>query len=169
MEIGAPSAETWFDRLLAAFPKSFDRAYAWYGYGCIAAESGDDEDAVHWLDRVRPRPRPIRCTPAGHAGAAEANCAWETGRGDGGYNEVLEMRSARGRLHAEALRGLAEAALHTGDSARAIACFQRIYTLYQAYEDLVAEAYYRSADLFEESGDLAAAYRSYRELTETNA
>jgi tetratricopeptide (TPR) repeat protein len=76
------------------------------------------------------------------------------------------MRSARGRLHAEALRGLAETALVTGDSARAIACFQRIYTLYQAYTDLVSEAYYRSAILFEQGGDLEAAYNSYRELAD---
>jgi tetratricopeptide (TPR) repeat protein len=76
------------------------------------------------------------------------------------------MKSARGRLHAEALRGLAETALAEGDSARAIACFQRIYTLYQAYDDLVAEAWFRSAGLFEERGDLAAAYKSYRELSE---
>jgi tetratricopeptide (TPR) repeat protein len=74
------------------------------------------------------------------------------------------MKSARGRLHAEALRGLAEAALATSDTARAIACFQRIYTLYQAYSDLVSEAYYRSGILFEERGDLEAAYNSFREL-----
>lgn len=168
MDIGAPSAATWFDQLLVAFPQSFDRAYAWYGYGCIAAESGDEEEAVHWLDRCSNEAPAHPVTPSAMLAAAEARLRLgQTGRASEGFNQILAMKSARGRLHAKALRGLAEAALQTGDSARAIACFQRIYTLYQAYEDLVAEAYFRSAGLFEERGDLAAAYRSYLELTET--
>lgn len=168
MEIGAPSAVSWFDQLLEAFPRSFDRAYAWYGFGSIAAESGDDEETVRWLDRCSTEAPAHPVTPPAMLGAAEARLRMgRTEEASAGFNEILGMRSARGRLHAEALRGLAEAALQVGDSARAIACFQRIYTLYQAYEDLVAEAYFRSAGLFEARGDLAAAYRSYRELTET--
>lgn len=168
MEIGAPSAMAWFDQLVEAFPKSFDRAYAWYGYGSYAAESGDDEEAVHWLDRCSAEAPGHPVTPTAMLGAAEAKL--RLGRVDeasAGFNEILAMKSARGRLHAEALRGLAEAALQANDSARAIACFQRIYTLYQAYDQLVAEAYFRSAHLFEQRGDTTAAYRTYRELTET--
>ncbi len=168
MDIGAPSAVTWFDQLVVSYPGSFDRAYAWYGYGCLASEAGDDEAAVHWLDRCNAEAPGHPITPRAMLGTAEARLRLgEVEAASAGFNEILAMKSARGRLHAEALRGLAEAALLTGDSARAIACFQRIYTLYQAYEDLVAEAYYRSAGLFENRGDLTAAYQSYRELTET--
>lgn len=167
MEIGAPSAEDYFRWLLATYPKSFDRAYAWYGLGKTAFDAGDDATAIDWLDRCSAEtpthpvaPRALLIGAAAHLnlGAPEQATV--------GYNEVLQMRSARGRLHAEALRGLAETALATGDSARAIACFQRIYTLYQAYSDLVSEAYYRSAVLFEERGNLEAAYSSYRELAD---
>jgi TolA-binding protein len=159
MEIGAPSAEDYFHRLLSTYPKSFDRAYAWYGLGKTAYDAGDDATAVDWLDRcpaetpthpVAPRALLIGAGAHLNLGAPERAAA--------GYNEILKMKSARGRLHADALA--------TSDTARAIACFQRIYTLYQAYSDLVSEAYYRSAVLFEERGDLEAAYNSFRELAD---
>ena len=168
MEIGAPSAEDYFLWLLSAYPKSFDRAYAWYGLGKTAFDAGDDATAVDWLDRcpAETPTHPVASRALLTGSAAHLNLG-SPEQATVGYNEVLQMRSARGRLHAEALRGLAETALATGDSARAIACFQRIYTLYQAYSDLVSEAYYRSAILFEKRGDLQAAYSSYRELADS--
>ncbi|RKX32596.1 MAG: hypothetical protein DRP71_11805, partial [Verrucomicrobia bacterium] len=167
MEIGAPSAEDYFHRLLSAYPKSFDRAYAWYGLGKTAYDAGDDATAADWLDRCPAEtPSHPMAPKALLIGAAAHLNMGAPDRAAAGFNEVLQMRSARGRLHAEALRGLAEAALATSDSARAIACFQRIYTLYQAYSDLVSEAYYRSAILFEERGDLEAAYNTYQELAD---
>ena len=165
MEIGAPSAEDYFHRLLSTYPKSFDRAYAWYGLGRTAFDAGDDATAVDWLERCSAETPTHPVAPKALLIGAAANLnLGEPERAAAEYNELLKMRSARGRLHAEALRGLAEAALASSDTARAIACFQRIYTLYQAYTDLVSEAYYRSAVLFEETGDLEAAYNSFREL-----
>ena len=167
MDIGAPSATTYFDRLLEAHPKSFERAWAWYGHGRLAYDAGDDAGAIDWLDRCAADAPGHPVVPRALLAGAEARL--NLGRfeeADAALNEVLQMKSARGRLHAEALRGRAETALASGDPERAIACFQRIYTLYQAYDDLVAEAYYRSAGLFEQRGDPAAAYQSYLQLTE---
>ncbi|MEZ5278716.1 MAG: tetratricopeptide repeat protein [Opitutaceae bacterium] len=165
MEIGAPSAVGYFERLLETYPGSFERAYAWYGQGKLAGEAGDDITAIAWLDRCPTEAPGHPIVPRALLAAAEARLnLGRTREAEAGLKELLGMKSARGRLHAEALRALAETALADGDSARAIACFQRIYTLYQAYDDLVAEAWFRSAGLFEERGDLSAAYNSYLQL-----
>ena len=165
MEIGAPSAADYFARLLEAYPGSFERAYGWYGLGKLAGQAGDDVTAVAWLDRCPNEAPGHPIVPRALLAAAEARInLGQIPEAETGLKELLGMKSARGRLHAEALRALAETALAEGDSARAIACFQRIYTLYQAYDDLVAEAYFRSAGLFEERGDLTAAYNSYLQL-----
>ena len=70
----------------------------------------------------------------------------------------------RGRPHARALGGLARIEMEEDNAKRAIPYWQRIYTLYRAYPELVAEAYWQSAQLFEAIDDPIAAYNTVAEL-----
>lgn len=64
------------------------------------------------------------------------------------FERVLRSESARGLPHVRALTGLARANTGEGHPERAIAYWQRIYTLYRAFPEQVAEAYLESARLF---------------------
>src|SRR5690606_19384861 len=78
--------------------------------------------------------------------------------------EILRLRSMRGRPHAAALMGLAETMIAAGEPERAIAYYQRVYTVHRAQNDFVAQAYLASSLLFETIGDLPAAHRTLVEM-----
>ena len=54
------------------------------------------------------------------------------------------------------------------DLKKAIAYYQRIYTLYPGYSDLVVTAYYESALMFVALDDMKAAYRTLEEMLNTS-
>ena len=97
-----------------------------------------------------------------HLAEGEAESAIET------LAELLKLKHARGRPHAEAVSGIAEAYELRREPGKAIAYYQRVYTLYRAHPDLAAQSYLRSAHLFEEIDDLQAAYRTLLEFTESD-
>ncbi len=160
------AGETFLLRLLEDFPNAPEAAYANYGLARIAYENREYDDALLSLRRFH------RHAP-GHRLAVDASLLEATvfeKKGDlaaarEAYESVLRQRAARGRPHAIALRGLAGIHRNLGEPEKAIAYYQRIYTLYLAYRDLVAEAYYESGLLFEEIGDIRAAYETFREMT----
>ena len=78
--------------------------------------------------------------------------------------DLLRIKSARGRPHARALTLIAQARIQLGELEKAIAYYQRVYSLYQAYPDLVALSYVESALIFEELGDLEAALSTLVEM-----
>ncbi|HEY5553085.1 MAG TPA: tetratricopeptide repeat protein, partial [Opitutaceae bacterium] len=73
------------------------------------------------------------------------------------------------RPQAEALAALGAIRESAGESAQAIAYYQRVYTLYRAQSDLVADAYMKSGELFEKRGDKPAALRTFEEFTAQTA
>ncbi len=167
-ENGLAAGERFLRILLEDFPHAAERPYAHYGLARIDYENGAYTDSLRRLRRF------LQESP-GHKLAAEArllkaSLLHETGDPDAAiaaYTAVLEQREARGRPHARALRGLAEIHRAAGKPEKAIAYFQRIYTLYRAYDTLLAEAYFESALLFEELGDLEAAYNTLDEMRRT--
>lgn len=162
---GRPGAEKYFNRLLERYPDSPHRAGAWLGLGKLAFERGAAEEAAQWLEPL------IEELPA-HPLMPSASLLFgrtlvalgEPERAESVLEALLTLRSARGRLHAEALLQLGRAAEAAESPDRAIAYYQRVFNLYRAYPDLVGTAYLRSATLFEARGDLRAAWRTYREI-----
>lgn len=166
--IGSEAAKDHFERLLDVFPQSLERGAAFYGLAASAAQARSFPEARRWLahfDAETPT-HPLAPRAALLAGSVlEESGALSAAIEE--YEALLRLKSGRGRTHAEALLGIARCYETLNDSTKAIAYCQRIYTLYRAYDDLVAEAYLHSAPLFEERDDLQAAAGTYREMLAT--
>jgi len=164
-ELQFSSAELYFTNLLERYPDVPQRAVAYYGLGLLNYRRSRFAVAETWLNRLRDETpmHPLAATGAlliGDVHLAQGS----PGEAVEVFENLLRLKSARGRPHAEALRGLARAHQAQGNREQAIAFYQRIYTLYRAYRDLVAEAYLESARLFEQIGDRRAAFNSLNEM-----
>ena len=163
---GYESADDYFEQDLNQYPKRFERAAAYYGKAKLAAKKERLDEARRWLIRF------LEETPT-HPLAAEARLlAADILTRQGVYtaarnalNEILEIKEMRGRPHARALAGLARIETEQDHAKRAIPYWQRIYTLYRAYTELVVEAYWESARLFEEIDDPIAARNTLAKLS----
>ncbi len=80
------------------------------------------------------------------------------------YNTVLASRGADRALKPRAMLGIAACHEAKKDYGKAIPFYQRIYVLYRAYPDAVAQAYLNSGKNFERLKDYAAAGQTYREM-----
>jgi len=163
--IGSAEAADHFQRLLTDHPRSPERAAAFHGLAAEAARERRLDAALAWIARFDTETPTHPLAP--RIALLAGDVLEQSGRHDEAarrYEELLALKSARGRAHAEALAGLARCARVEGDAARAIAYYQRIYTLYRAQADLAADAYLESAPLFEQLGDLPAAAATYREM-----
>jgi tetratricopeptide (TPR) repeat protein len=162
---GYESSDDYFEQLLNEYPKRFERAAAYYGKAKLATKHQGLDEARRWLIRF------LEETPT-HPLAADARLlAADILTRQGIYaaarealNEILQITEMRGRPHARALAGLARIETEEDNAKRAIPYWQRIYTLYRAYPELVVEAYWESAQLFEEIGDPIAARNTIAEL-----
>lgn len=162
---GYGSADDYFEQILNEYPKRFERAAAYYGKAQLASQKQLLEEARRWLIRF------LEQTPT-HPLAADvrlltADVLTRQGLYDPArevLKEILQIKEMRGRPHARALAGLARIETELENPARAIPYWQRIYTLYRAYPELIIDAYWQSAQLFEQIGDATAARNTLREL-----
>lgn len=164
-EIRSPEAARYFDALLEGFPRDPDRAYAYLGSAGEARARGDLETARKWLARLEAElpahPLAVRGLLALGAVLKDAGDARAA---TGVFEDVLRRKSARGRPHAEALAGLAESFDAGGEPGKAVAAWQRLYTLHLAQQDLAARGYVESARLLAVLGDRDAAWKTLQEL-----
>lgn len=159
------AAELYLQRCLDDFPGSPHRGLALYALASLAYAEGDPDRSRTLLERFQAE------TPA-HPRVHDATLLQARVLADTGHSadavELLEallrIRQARGLPHARALNLIGDIYAGTGDNHRAIAYYQRVYTLYRAFAPEVAHAYLKSASLFEETGDVRAAYNSLVEL-----
>ena len=162
---GYLSADDYCEQLLIEHPDHFERGTAYFGKARLAADDNQLETARRWLTRfleetpTHPLAADVRLLTARiltrqglHTDAREV------------LEEILQLKSLRGRPHARALAGLARIETDLEKPERAIPYWQRIYTLYRAYPEIVIEAYWESALLFEKIGDLTAARNTLIEL-----
>lgn len=162
---GYLSADDYCEQLLVEHSDHFERGTAYFGKARLAADAGHLEKARRWLRRfleetpTHPIAVDARLLAADiltrqglHADAREV------------LEEMLQLKRLRGRPHARALAGLARIETDLEKPERAIAYWQRIYTLYRAYPEIVAESYWESALLFEQIGNLTAARNTLIEL-----
>lgn len=172
-------AEDYLAMLMEKYPTSYPRAYAYYGLGKIRYD-----EYLHHLEKEQPVPAADALesarshlasfhneTPV-HPVMTDATILYGRVLTDTGnyakaqsiYEDLLRLRTARGRPHAKALLGLSRLHESQGNDKKAIAYAQRVYTVYRAYPDMLAPAYAISARLFEEIGDPGVAYRTYEEM-----
>jgi len=162
---GIAEGEAYLDTILEIHPTHPARAFAYLGRAGAALRKGEGEEALHWLDRLE-RELPVHSTAAerlllrGKILTREGSFA----AGQAAFEELLRLRSARGRNHARALAGLARLEMARGEPERAIAYWQRLYTVYRAYPDLMGDAYVESAVLFHRLGRRETAIRSLDEM-----
>ena len=80
------------------------------------------------------------------------------------FTAVLSARSAPKAFKPEALLRIGDCWMKLGKLNKAIPFYQRIYVLYGAYTDEVAEAYLKSGLAFEKLKDKDSAIRTYEEM-----
>lgn len=159
------TSRDYFERLIDTFPGRLQTGAAYYGLANLAVKEDDLITAARWLQQFREETPLHPLAP--EATLLQAKVLTESGRNKEAISvleDLLRLKSSRGRPHARALAGIAEAHESAHDPGKAIAYYQRIYTVYRAYPDLLAPAYIRSAQLFEEIGDQRSAYNTYREM-----
>ncbi len=162
---GDLSAVERFEMLLENFPTHPQRALAYYGFARLALESNEFSRALSFIDKLTDE-------LPGHPLNTESTLIHgetliKMGRADEAiacYEDLLRLKNTRGRYHARALQGLALSQLALGDQSKAVAYYQRIYTLYRAYPELVTDAYMQSAKIFEAMGDLHTAFNTLDEM-----
>ncbi|MEM8867684.1 MAG: tetratricopeptide repeat protein [Verrucomicrobiota bacterium] len=164
-ERGYDSADDYFEAILTRYPKRFERAVAYYGKAKLAVANNWLTQATRWIVSF------LEETPthplAPDARLLAADILIQQGRYDGAIatlQEILELKEMRGRPHARALAGLARIETERGNLKPAVAYWQRIYTLYRAYPELLAPAYWESSLLFEALGDAIAAHNTVKEM-----
>lgn len=158
-------AEDYLVRLEDEYPDSRHRSFAYYARAKLLIQEGDYEEARAYLARFRAE-SPL------HPLAIEVTLDYaDTLTQTGDYEEaqvvledLLRLRTAKGRPHAEALLALSKNAETSGDIKRAVPYAQRVYNVYRAYHELAAEAYWMSALQFEALGDELAAYKTLEEM-----
>ncbi len=162
---GFESARDYFDRLLEEYPGRFHTGAAYYGMARIALAEGDLVGARAWLQQFKAEaPLHPLSTEVTLLYADVLIQSGQTEQAVEALEDLLRLKTARGRPHAQALAGIARAYETSREPRKAIAYYQRIYTVYRAYPDLLAPAYLRSATLFEEIGDQRAAFNTYQEM-----
>lgn len=162
---GFPSARDYFEFLLETFPRSFHQGDAYYGLAAIAAQEQDwDRASIMLADFQAETPLHPLAHQAALLRGEVLTARGEYAQADAVYEDLLKLRSARGRPHAQAILGLARSHEAAGEIKPAIAYYQRLYTVYRAYPELLAEAYVRSAELFAQLDDLPSALRTVLEM-----
>jgi tetratricopeptide (TPR) repeat protein len=151
--------------LIEAFPASNTRAMGYLGLARLASIEGKYDQARMWLNKseaqvpVHPHMNESKLLLGSIlTELREYDLSITT------FENLLRLKSARGRPHAVALNGIARAHQYMGESDKAVAYYQRIYNMYRAYPDLVASAYWASARLFESMDRIPEAAKTLQEM-----
>lgn len=162
---GFGSAKDYFERLIEEYPARPATGAGYYGLALEAQKEGDLILAERWLKQFKEESPMHPLAP--EVTLLRADILTQSGRTEEAVSvleELLALKNARGRPHAKALLGIANAYESAREPEKAIAYYQRIYTVYRAYPELLAVAYPKSAKLFEEIGNPRAALETYREM-----
>ena len=158
-------AEDYLIRLEDEYPDSIHRSYAYYARAQLFSQAGEHEEARWQLARFRGEspmhPLAIKVS------LDYANTLTQTGEYDEAQSvleDLLRLRTAKGRPHANALLALSRNAEAASELKRAVPYAQRVYNVYRGYPELAAEAYWMSAQQFERLGDSVIAYKTLDEM-----
>jgi tetratricopeptide (TPR) repeat protein len=164
-------AASFYERLIAAYPRSLFADYGYVGLGEISLRADRPEEALARFDAaidVAGARSKLKEATLGRARARLALGQLDAARAL--FEEVAANRAWRGEATAEALFHLGEIAARRAtpdDLAKAQAHYQRIYLSYKRFPGWVAKAYLRSAETFDRLGQPAEALTTLnRMLTE---
>lgn len=158
-------AQSFYNELLIAFPKSPMLDAAYNGMGQIALHENRPEDALRWFEDALTKlgaPTTQREVTLGKGKALLALKQW--GQAQTLFQQVATTREWRGEATAEAVYLLGEIHFQNGEYDSGLQYFQRVFVAYQNYPLQVGRAYLRAADSFEKLGDIAKARSHLREL-----
>jgi tetratricopeptide (TPR) repeat protein len=163
---GYRSAQKYFDYLLENYATSPERGAAYYGQALLAHTRKQDPQLALLQLKLFFRETPLHGCLA-EAYLLEAKLLihikdYELARNK--LKTLLADKRFRGKNHALALQQCAVLETQADQPKRAIAYWQRIYTLYRSHPELVAEAYWQSFLLFCELEDYIAAEASLVEM-----
>ena len=167
LEHGFASAREYYLALLKDFPHSPRCGDGLYGLAQLDHRALEDESADKWLRRFEAETPFHRLAP--QAALLHAQVLIDLKRTDEAktvLTKSLQNPASHGRPQAEALLLLGEISAAESNPQEAIACDQRVYTLYRAWPDLLARAYWHSARMFEQIGDDQAALQTLVEMTD---
>lgn len=159
------NAQTFYNELLRAFPKSTMLDAAYNGMGQIALQEARPEDALRWFDEAIEKLGAPTTQPRVTLGKAKALLAlkkWEQARAL--FQQLATTREWRGEATAEAVYSLGEIHFQNAEYETGLQYFQRVFVAYQRYPEQVSRSYLRAADCFERIGDKAKAQSHLREL-----
>ncbi len=160
-----PSAKDYFEALVERFPERPERGMGYYGLAKQRFKNKRPEQALPWLEKLADE---LPAHPlAADATLLQGKVLAELGKPHEAiarFEALLKIKMARGRLHAEALLGIARSYRLLNEPEKAIGYYQRIFTVYRAYTVLVSESYLQSAELFEEINNLRAARDTLEEF-----
>lgn len=162
------TAEDYFRLILDKFPQSPQRAVAYYHLARLRWRENKPAAAEQWLNRFHVETPYHRLNIKATLLMGEVLTAMNKHeRAIEHLEALLRLKSARGRPHASALLQLAKIHYALAKPKPAIAYYQRVYTLYPAYSDLVASAYYQSALIFVDLDNPVAAHNTLTEMLNT--
>ncbi len=154
-----------FKTLLEKFPKSPERAKAYLGLATIDLENGDSIKALKWLLKsVKEVPFHSHYTETQLLLGETYKRLSKFENAISTYEGLLKLKSARGHPHATALTRIAETYEAMNDPEKATAYYQRVFNMYRAYSDLVSNAYWKSALLFESMERIPDAVHTLEEM-----
>lgn len=162
-----PRGVVYCNYLIEAFQTSHARPMGYLGLAHLASKEGEYDQASNWLSKSEAQVpvHPLMNESKLLLGSILA----ELGQYDlsiNTYENLLRLKSARGRPPAMALNGIARMHQDLGDSDKAVPYYQRIYNMYRAYPDLVASAYWASASIFESMDRIPEAVKTIQEMLE---
>jgi len=161
----AERAALFFNELIARFPASSYRDFAYVGLGDIALERGEPAAALKHYDDA------IDLAGAEHrlreATLGRALASFDLGRLDEAeklFAQVAATKEWRGEATAQSLHYLGLVAVRRGDLPKGIAFFQRVFVSQGRHPRWVAASYLESARAFEQLGKAGEAAATYREM-----
>ena len=165
LEIRDERAVSFLSYLVDHFGRSNARAMGFLGLAKLATEKGAYAEAKDWLVKSSEEvPRHEHMHESQLLYGRVLSHLEEYAASISTFEQLLRLKSARGRPQAMALAGIAEAYEKQNNADKAIAYYQRIYNMYRAYPDLVSRAYWKSAQLFEILDKLPEAVKTLEEM-----
>jgi TolA-binding protein len=154
-----------FEELMKSFPQSELLDFAYHGMGQMELSKGNFKEALRWfvdaMEKVGAASK-LKEVTLGKAKALVGLGNLEEAKPI--FEQVAATREWRGEVTAEAVLFLGEIAFQKKEYAAAVQFFQRVFVAYQRYPGVVARAYLRAADCFEQLGETDKAAAHLREM-----
>jgi len=158
-------ADSLFQKLKTAYPKSDVIDFAYNGIGQLALAKGENEKALKTFTAAIEEigaTRKLKDVTVGQARSLLALGKLDEAKKV--FEQVASIREWRGDATALAVYYLGEIEFQRGKFAEANAYFQRVFVAYQKFLPWVAKSYLRSGECFEKLGKKEEAVRTYQEM-----